>query len=208
MVIIKRYPNRKLYNTEAKQYITLDGIAELIRSGQEVQVTDHATGEDLTALTLTQIILEHEKNQTGLLSNSFLTSLIRAGEDRLTSLQRVLSTPGTLLRQIDEEIQKRVQSLVSQGQMSEKEGKSLLEKLMEQGRALREHGHSDGMGVEAVESYLRQRDIPTQADLQRLYAQLDELTSKLEQLAQPNEPPAAPPAADSAAPANLDAPTA
>ncbi|MGD8735253.1 MAG: polyhydroxyalkanoate synthesis regulator DNA-binding domain-containing protein, partial [Anaerolineae bacterium] len=55
MTRIKRYPNRKLYDTEAKQYITLEGIAALIRQGNEVQVIDHATGEDLTALTLTQI---------------------------------------------------------------------------------------------------------------------------------------------------------
>lgn len=63
MAIIKRYPNRKLYDTEAKKYITLDGIAELIRDGQEVQVMDHSTGEDLTTLTLTQIIFEQEKEK-------------------------------------------------------------------------------------------------------------------------------------------------
>ena len=45
MPIVKRYPNRKLYDTEAKQYVTLEGIAELIRQGQEVHVVDNATGE-------------------------------------------------------------------------------------------------------------------------------------------------------------------
>ena len=49
MIIVKRYPNRKLYNTSAKQYITLEGVAQLIRDGEEVQIVDHATGEDLTA---------------------------------------------------------------------------------------------------------------------------------------------------------------
>ena len=52
MPLIKRYPNRKLYDTEAKQYVTLEQIAELIRSGKDVQVIDHESGEDLTALTL------------------------------------------------------------------------------------------------------------------------------------------------------------
>ena len=61
MPIIKRYPNRKLYDTAAKQYVSLDGIAAMIRRGDEVQVVDHATGEDLTTLTLTQIIVEQEK---------------------------------------------------------------------------------------------------------------------------------------------------
>ncbi len=67
MVVIKRYPNRKLYDTIAKQYITLDGVAELVRQGSEIKVVDHASGEDLTAFTLTQIILEQEKKRMGYL---------------------------------------------------------------------------------------------------------------------------------------------
>ena len=73
MPIIKRYPNRKLYDTDAKRYITLDGIAELIRDGAEVQVVDHTTNEDLTAVTLTQIIFEQEKRNSGFLPKSVLT---------------------------------------------------------------------------------------------------------------------------------------
>ena len=53
MTIIKRYPNRKLYNTETKKYITLNGISELIRAGDDVQIVDYTTDEDLTAVTLT-----------------------------------------------------------------------------------------------------------------------------------------------------------
>ena len=63
MPLIKRYPNRKLYDTEAKAYITLEQIAYLIREGQEDHVVDHASREDLTALTLTQVILEQERKR-------------------------------------------------------------------------------------------------------------------------------------------------
>ena len=70
MPVIKRYPNRKLYDTESKRYITLDGIARLIRKGEEVQVIDHTTDEDLTAVTLTQIIFEQEKKKGGFLPTS------------------------------------------------------------------------------------------------------------------------------------------
>ena len=52
MPTIKRYPNRKLYDTEAKRYVTLDSIALMIQHGRDVQVIDHETGEDLTNLTL------------------------------------------------------------------------------------------------------------------------------------------------------------
>ena len=65
--VIKRYSNRKLYDTAAKRYVTLDGIAELIRQGAEVRVIDHATGDDMTAQIQAQIIFEEEKRGGGLL---------------------------------------------------------------------------------------------------------------------------------------------
>ena len=83
MPIIKRYPNRKLYNTASKRYITLEGIAKLIRRGQEVQVVDHVTGDDLTALTLSQVIFEQEKKRGDFLPRSVLTGLIQAGGETL-----------------------------------------------------------------------------------------------------------------------------
>ncbi len=193
MVLIKRYPNRKLYNTHTKQYITLEGIAELIRQGSEVQVIDNAGGEDLTALTLTQIILEQEKHKSGLLSNSFLTNLIRTSEDRLSALQRSLFSPGALLKQFDEEIQKRIRDLVSQGEMTEPEGASIIQKLIRQSRHL---GDLDHLAADrhTVENVLRQRQVPTRADLQRLYDQIDELTNRLDELSIAGRPTPSQPA--------------
>jgi polyhydroxyalkanoate synthesis repressor PhaR len=180
MKLIKRYPNRKLYNTEAKQYITLEGIADLIREGNEIQVIDNASGEDLTALTLTQIILEQEKRQSGLLPNSFLTHLIRTGEERLSSLQRSLPTPHNLWRQIDEEIRLRVQGLVHQGEMTEKEGRRLIDKLLQQGALLRQG--QTRVDDEQIEAYLQQRRVPTRDDIQHLTEQIEELTAQIETL--------------------------
>lgn len=185
MVTIKRYPNRKLYNTESKQYITLDGITDLIRQGEEIQVIDHSSGEDLTALTLTQIILEQQKKQNGLLSNSFLTNLIRTSEDRLNALQRTLFSPGSFWHQIDEDIQKRIQGLVHQGDLTDREGKNLLEKLLQQGKRLRES--EKVIDSEQLEHILKQRDVPTQEDLNKLYTQLDELNAKIEEISRSND---------------------
>ena len=85
-LVIKRYPNRKLYDTEAKRYVTLDQVTVLIQDGQEIQVVDHESGEDLTNLTLTQIILEQEKkSDDGFLPRSVLTGLIRAGDQTSAS---------------------------------------------------------------------------------------------------------------------------
>jgi polyhydroxyalkanoate synthesis repressor PhaR len=180
MVIIKRYPNRKLYNTEAKQYITLEGVAELIRQGAEIQVVDHASGEDLTALTLTQIILEQEKKQSGLLSNSFLIGLIRAGSDRLSAFQRSLMSPASFWHQIDEEIKSRIHALARQGELSEKEAKALIDKMIQQGaRQMSRMATKDDV---ALEAYLRQHQVPTQEDLDHLNAQIEELTAKIEEI--------------------------
>ena len=62
--IVKRYANRKLYDTERSCYVTLDDIAVMIRSGEEVTVVDNKSGEDLTSVTLAQIIFETEKKSS------------------------------------------------------------------------------------------------------------------------------------------------
>jgi polyhydroxyalkanoate synthesis regulator protein len=61
--IIKRYQNRKLYDTNASRYVTLDDIATLIREGEDVQIIDNQNQDDLTSVTLTQIIFEQEKKR-------------------------------------------------------------------------------------------------------------------------------------------------
>jgi polyhydroxyalkanoate synthesis repressor PhaR len=186
MITIKRYPNRKLYNTDTKQYITLDGIAALIRRGEEIHVTDNVTGEDLTTVTLTQIILDQEKKQEGLLSHSMLTNLIRAGGDRLTALQRDLFSPTGLWSQIDEEIRRRVQALIHQGELSDMEGKTLLDKLIRQGLRLREERRGGDEEVfiseSELEQYLKQRQFPSREDIQQLYQQLEDLAARLDDM--------------------------
>lgn len=177
MIIIKRYPNRKLYDTSVKRYITLEGIADLIREGQEVQVQDHLTGEDLTAVTLTQIIFEQEKKNSGFLPRSVLTGLVKAGGDTLTNLRRSLASPLEMLHQVDEEIERRVGHLVKQGELAEEEGRRLLEKLAAQsGRFLGKPTLSE----EEIEQYLAERGVPTREDLHALSEQLDALATALE----------------------------
>src|SRR6266481_5354448 len=86
--VIKRYSNRKLYDTQESRYVTLDEIEEMIRVGREISVVDAASGEDLTSVTLSQIILEHERNHRGTLPPSFLHQLIKHGEAWQNFVQR------------------------------------------------------------------------------------------------------------------------
>jgi polyhydroxyalkanoate synthesis repressor PhaR len=78
--VIKRYSNRKLYDTQESRYVTLEELEELIRAGKEISVVDVSTGEDLTSVTLAQIILENERNHRAALPTAFLHQLIKHGE--------------------------------------------------------------------------------------------------------------------------------
>ena len=86
-VIIKKYANRRLYNTDTSTYVTLEDLAEMVRSERDFVVYDAKTGEDLTHSVLTQIIVEQESRGTNLLPIGFLRQLIRFYGD---SMQRLV----------------------------------------------------------------------------------------------------------------------
>lgn len=77
-LLIKRYASRRLYNTETSDYVTLEDIAGVIRSGREVQIVDLKTGDDLTRQYLLQIIAEHESKGESVLPVDVLTDLVRS----------------------------------------------------------------------------------------------------------------------------------
>ena len=186
MLVIKRYPNRKLYDTEAKKYVTLGGVAELIRAGEEVQVIDYVSEEDLTALTLAQIIFEQEKKRDGLLPLSVLSGLIQAGGDRLNALQRALLSPMNFWYQVDEAIKQRVNLLVQEGFLDDGEGQVLIEKMMQMGTQNRIEQTLDEeewkLSKNKIESFLINRHIATQNDFLRLFEQVNTLNAKIDEL--------------------------
>jgi|SRR5262252_7560246 len=99
--VIKRYSNRKLYDTQESRYVTLEELEELIRAGKEISVVDVSTGEDLTSVTLAQIILEKERNHRATLPTPFLHQLIKHGEAWQDFIQKSLksSLEGILMSQ-------------------------------------------------------------------------------------------------------------
>lgn len=179
MPTIKRYPNRKLYDTESKRYVTLNDIAQLIRSGQEVTVIDHATEEDLTAVTLSQIIFEQEKQQGGFLPLGVLTSLVRVGGDRLSYLRRGLSLPLDAWRHVDEEIDRRLQYLIGKGELAREEGLRLRSKLLAPIPFLSDSVSRTDDGLDEL---LNGQGEPNLEEMERLHVQLQSLTKRLEGL--------------------------
>lgn len=180
MPVIKRYPNRKLYDTEAKKYITLDGIADLIRQGQEVRVVDHTSEEDLTAVTLTQIIFEQEKKSSGFLPTAVLTGLVQAGGETLNNLRRSLTYPLDLLNHVDQEIDRRLQKLLERGDLAKEEVSNLREKLLSDPVRIAEEKLS--ATASEIEKLVRARGVPTREEVQTLMTQLDDLSGKIDVL--------------------------
>lgn len=175
MPVIKRYPNRKLYDTAAKRYVTLEEIASLIRQGQEVEVIDHASGEDLTAITLSQVILEQERKQEGFLPQAVLAGLVRAGGDTVATLRRALAAPLNLARQVDEEIVRRLSALVREGELAAEEEGHWRDKLL---------GYSlPPAGSEELERLLESRGMATRDDIDQVLYELDRLAAQIDELA-------------------------
>ncbi len=83
-LLIKKYTNRRLYDTEKSTYVTLNQVAEAIKQGRDVEVIDAETKADVTAFILTQIVLEEAKKKTSFLPVSLLYLIIRYGETGLS----------------------------------------------------------------------------------------------------------------------------
>lgn len=85
-VVIKKYANRRLYNTESSSYITLDTLAEMVRNGRDFVVYDAKTGDDITRSVLTQIIVEEESKGRAMLPTGFLRQIIGFYGDSMQNL--------------------------------------------------------------------------------------------------------------------------
>lgn len=162
MQTIKKYANRKLYHLNRKQYVTLDGIAALIQGGEQVQVLDNETGEDITVPVLTQVALQ-TRTAPGLPSSGTLADIIRAGGDTIAGVGRSLLANLGGMTLIDAEINRRIDRLEAQGSISSTEAQRIRKLLLQ---------NSD---IEAI-------SLPSRRDIERLRSQVDTLTTLVEDL--------------------------
>src|SRR5262252_7296774 len=99
--LIKKYANRKLYDTRTSRYITLEGIAQLVRDGHEIKVVDRDDGRDLTQVTLSQIVLEEEKRGPARLVDAGGQMLHDRGEALLDYVRKTLNVPADIRNVVD-----------------------------------------------------------------------------------------------------------
>ncbi len=178
-VIVKRYQNRKLYNTQTKKYVTLEEIGELIKEAQEIKVIENETGADITAVTLSQIIFEVEKSHAGYLPIKLLLSLVQSGGNRIEEIRRNVFEALSLFHHYDLEIERRINFLIENGELSREEGSLILDKLLAASQQL----HQTRDDVEGkIYRYLWSQQIPTEEDLQDLDQKIDQLSHRVEEL--------------------------
>lgn len=172
MCVIKRYSNRKLYDPEAKRYVTLKEIGGMVQEGKDVTVVDHASGVDLTALTLMQVIIEREKKIGGILPQKILTSMIQVGDRTISNLRSAILAFLDPVEHAETEIRRRLGILAEEGNLSEAEHHNMAELLL--APHLRRRDESE-IGLD-------HQDAITLDELENLQLQVENLEKELEAL--------------------------
>ena len=121
--LIRRYDNRKLYDVAARRYVTLDQLQALVAGGEEVTVLDQKTGDDLTSLTLAQILLEGLRQRTARIPHALLVQLVRL--QALPGPGGTWPTAQEAAQRTREEAEKIVGGLLARGRLSLEEGIAL-----------------------------------------------------------------------------------
>jgi len=127
---IKKYANRKLYDTTDKRYISMDQLAKLIKADEDVQIIDNQSGEDITATVISPLLARQKKGQDDEVPSSLLFQLIRKGRGTLTDYARKYSSLWqSALSLAEDETDKLVNRLVKDKEISESEGSRLKKEL-------------------------------------------------------------------------------
>jgi polyhydroxyalkanoate synthesis repressor PhaR len=168
-ILIKRYANRKLYNTQTSRYITLKGIGELLEADEDVRVIDNETGEDITSVALSQILVDNEREGRAI-SRPLLSGLLQRGGDVLYGAIR--RGVGDASEGLDG-LQRNVRRLV---RTSETDGRKLSDWIA---FATPDFDH---VVQNAVERVFKLLDLPRRTDIEALNRNLQRVADAVERL--------------------------
>ncbi len=180
--IIKKYSNRKLYDTKEKKYVNLSEVSRLIREGAEVKVINNKTKEDVTSLVLAQIIVEQEKTKKILLPSIFspLKLLKKGGED-MFKLGRKMFLGGLGLASLTKERANEIaQDLIKKGELSQSESKEFVIDIMD--KAEKEKDRLIEKIKPEIDKSLEKMNFASKKCVDNLEKKIDELGNKIDQL--------------------------
>jgi len=183
MHLIKKYANRKMYDTTDKRYISRDKLAELIKKGEEVAIIDNRTGEDLTTAIVSQLIGmdSKDKEKDSAVSSKLLMQLLRKGGGTLTDYaKKYVSLFQGALTMAEDEIDKLVNMLVKNKELSLSEGNRLKMEIVGYTNALK--GWISESIDKRVGDVFDAMNLATNDDIKALSAKVDALAKKVKQL--------------------------
>lgn len=198
--LIKRYGNRKMYDTQASRYVTLDGVADLVRTGEDLRIVDNDSGEDLTALIFAQIIFEEQKRKNGLLELPALRWIIQRGGATVQEILNRVDRGREALGSVRDLAEKGVKQLLqgteqasdthARHRPAESAGSRLLDEILEAPqRQLEQLQHRIDAQVRAsIERFTAHPAI--QAELQRIETSVKSLERQLRRLRRAGHVPA------------------
>ena len=175
MRIIKKYAVRKMYDVKESRFITLAGVANMIVGGEEVQVIDNKTGNDITDTVLAQVILEQQKSRQNLSSvPGLLREFIKKGAGSVVDfLDKPIFGPLGLVSLTEEKARQIIGRLVKMGKVSIDEGDNLLKGL------LAKTGESKKIMESFIKKTVIRMNIPTRVEFKKLNAEIDRLKDQL-----------------------------
>src|SRR6056297_814294 len=188
-ILIKRYANRKLYNTDTSRYITLKGIAKLLEEGEEVRVMDNETGEDITQVALSQILVDSERAKEDP-SDTLISQILARGGDALY---------GAIRKSVDEatdglgDFQDRLRRIVNQPESRTErasDDREPRDRKPGSRRADTEARGGEGQSFEALEALVRKsvsealelHELPHRKDIENLTRNLERVAIAVERL--------------------------
>lgn len=178
---IKKYANRKMYDTTDRRYISMTQLAELIKSGEEVMVVDNRTDEDLTAAIVSQLIGREKKGKDKIVSSKVLMQLLRKGGGTLTDYaKKYASLWQNALTMAEDEIDKVVNLLVKDKELSKSEGSRLKREILGYSDTLKKWV-SDNVD-RRVNEVFGMMNLATKDDMSHLAARLDRLERKIQRM--------------------------
>ena len=172
--LIKRYTNRKLYDTTESRYVTLDEISAMVKQGLNVRVVDNRTGEDITDVTLAQIIYEQQKKKVTRMPLEFLREIITTrGASVSEFLQRRLTQP---VRNMRDEAERRVDALVRKSEQTVEDSARQIQKFIQSTqKSLDELQHK--LGMQSLRDAISNQ--PFMQQLQQLRKRIEQLEARL-----------------------------
>lgn len=181
MHLIKKYANRKLYDTTDKRYLTMDRLAELIKSGEEVSIVDNETGDDLTSSIVSQLLAREDTDTDKAVPSRVLMQMLRKGRGTLFGYgKKYVSLWQSALTMSKDEIEKLVNSLVNDKEISESEGKNLKNEVLGFANNLKSW-IIDNID-QRVSDGLKKMNLSSKDQVTELTKRVDALTQKVKQL--------------------------